>query len=97
MRPGHLPLLHVRQAPLRLREQGFTTAILHSDRDGGIEHCALHKPLHVSVAYGYRDARDRHQEVPRPVRTCASRRAIANAVSAMLALLDVGKVAGPAT
>ncbi len=42
------------QAPRR----GFTTAILHSDRDAGIEHGALHKPLHVSVAYGYRDARD---------------------------------------
>jgi len=40
--------------PLR----GFTTAILHSDRDGDVEHGALHKPLHVSVAYGYRDARD---------------------------------------
>ncbi len=37
--------------------RGFTTAILHSDRDAGIEHGALHKPLHVSVAYGYRDAR----------------------------------------
>ena len=42
------------QAPRR----GFTTAILHSDRDAGIEHGALHKPLHVSVAYAYRDARD---------------------------------------
>ena len=38
--------------------RGFTTAILHSDRDGGVEHGALHKPLHLSVAYGYRDARD---------------------------------------
>lgn len=38
--------------------RGFTTAILHSDREGGIEHGALHKPLHVSVAYGYRDARE---------------------------------------
>jgi O-acetylhomoserine (thiol)-lyase len=38
--------------------RGFTTAILHSDRDATIEHGALHKPLHVSVAYGYRDARD---------------------------------------
>jgi len=38
--------------------RGFTTAILHSDRDAVIEHGALHKPLHVSVAYGYRDARD---------------------------------------
>jgi len=39
-------------------QRGFTTAILHSDRDAGIEHGALHKPLHVSVAYGYRDARE---------------------------------------
>jgi O-acetylhomoserine (thiol)-lyase len=38
--------------------RGFTTAILHSDRAAAIEHGALHKPLHVSVAYGYRDARD---------------------------------------
>ena len=40
------------------QRRGFTTAILHSDRDGGVEHGALHKPLHLSVAYGYRDARD---------------------------------------
>ena len=39
-------------------KRGFTTAILHSDRDAPIEHGALHKPLHVSVAYGYRDARE---------------------------------------
>jgi O-acetylhomoserine (thiol)-lyase len=39
-------------------QRGFTTAILHSDRAAAIEHGALHKPLHVSVAYGYRDARD---------------------------------------
>src|SRR5512137_2297902 len=38
--------------------RGFTTAILHSDREGGIEHGAIIKPLHVSVAYGYADARD---------------------------------------
>jgi O-acetylhomoserine (thiol)-lyase len=38
--------------------RGFTTAILHSDRAGGVEHGALHKPLHLSVAYGYGDARD---------------------------------------
>lgn len=38
--------------------RGFTTAILHSDADAGVEHGALHKPLHVSVAYGYEDARD---------------------------------------
>jgi uncharacterized 2Fe-2S/4Fe-4S cluster protein (DUF4445 family) len=39
-------------------QRGFTTTILHSDREGGVEHGALHKPLHLSVAYGYRDARD---------------------------------------
>ena len=39
-------------------KRGFTTAILHSDRDSPIEHGALHKPLHLSVAYGYRDARE---------------------------------------
>src|SRR5437016_12504952 len=40
------------------RKRGFTTAILHSDRDAAVEHGALHKPLHLSVAYGYRDVRD---------------------------------------
>jgi O-acetylhomoserine (thiol)-lyase len=39
-------------------KRGFTTAILHSDRDSPIEHGSLHKPLHLSVAYGYRDARE---------------------------------------
>jgi O-acetylhomoserine (thiol)-lyase len=38
------------------RKRGFTTSILHSDRESGVEHGALHKPLHLSVAYGYRDA-----------------------------------------
>ncbi|HJU22803.1 MAG TPA: cystathionine gamma-synthase family protein [Casimicrobiaceae bacterium] len=41
-----------------MHARGFTTAILHSDRDSPIEHGALHKPLHVSVAYGYKDAAD---------------------------------------
>jgi O-acetylhomoserine (thiol)-lyase len=39
-------------------KRGFTTAILHSDRAAQIEHGALHKPLHLSVAYGYRDVAD---------------------------------------
>ncbi len=39
-------------------KRGFTTTILHSDRESAIEHGALHKPLHTSVAYGYKDARD---------------------------------------
>jgi O-acetylhomoserine (thiol)-lyase len=38
--------------------RGFTTAVLHSDRGGSVEHGGLHKPLHLSVAYGYRDARE---------------------------------------
>ena len=37
---------------------GFTTSILHADRAFGVEHGALHKPLHLSVAYGYRDSRE---------------------------------------
>src|SRR5437762_2886917 len=39
-------------------KRGFTTAIVHSDRDALVEHGSLHKPLHLSVAYGYRDARE---------------------------------------
>jgi O-acetylhomoserine (thiol)-lyase len=38
------------------RKRGFTTGILHGDRGVPIEHGALHKPLHLSVAYGYRSA-----------------------------------------
>jgi O-acetylhomoserine (thiol)-lyase len=40
------------------QKTGFTTSILHADRERPIEHGSLHKPLHVSVAYGYRDARE---------------------------------------
>ena len=36
---------------------GFTTTILHSDRQKPIEHGSLHKPLHTSVTFGYDDAR----------------------------------------
>ncbi|TWC71289.1 cystathionine gamma-synthase family protein [Herbaspirillum sp. SJZ099] len=36
---------------------GFTTTILHSDRQKDIEHGSLHKPIHTSVAFGYKDAR----------------------------------------
>ena len=38
--------------------RGFTTAILHSDREDTLEHGALHKPVHLSVAYGYKDSRE---------------------------------------
>jgi O-acetylhomoserine (thiol)-lyase len=39
------------------KHYGFTTTILHSDRQKGIEHGSLHKPIHTSVAFGYSDAR----------------------------------------
>jgi O-acetylhomoserine (thiol)-lyase len=39
-------------------KRGFTTTILHSDLDQPIEHYSVHKPMHLSVAYGYQDARE---------------------------------------
>lgn len=39
------------------RQYGFTTTILHGDRQKDIEHGSLHKPIHTSVAFGYKDAR----------------------------------------
>jgi O-acetylhomoserine (thiol)-lyase len=36
---------------------GFTTTILHNDRQKPVEHGSLHKPVHTSVAFGYSDAR----------------------------------------
>jgi len=43
--------------PMSDKKYGFTTTILHSDRQKPIEHGSLHKPIHNSVAFGYRDAR----------------------------------------
>lgn len=40
------------------KKYGFTTTILHSDRQKPIEHGSLHKPIHTSVTFGYRDARE---------------------------------------
>jgi O-acetylhomoserine (thiol)-lyase len=37
---------------------GFTTTILHGDRQKPIEHGSLHKPIHTSVTFGYDDARE---------------------------------------
>jgi O-acetylhomoserine (thiol)-lyase len=37
---------------------GFTTTVLHSDRQKPIEHGSLHKPIHTAVAFGYKDARE---------------------------------------
>jgi O-acetylhomoserine (thiol)-lyase len=39
-------------------QYGFTTTILHGDRQKNIEHGSLHKPIHTSVAFGYKDARE---------------------------------------
>lgn len=41
-----------------MRQQGFTTRILHADRRGGTEHGAVHKPIHTSSQYAYSDARE---------------------------------------
>jgi len=38
--------------------KGFTTTILHNDRQSPIEHGSIHKPVHTSVTFGYEDARD---------------------------------------
>jgi len=40
------------------KSYGFTTTILHSDRQKNIEHGSVHKPMHSSVTFGYRDARE---------------------------------------
>lgn len=39
------------------KSYGFTTTILHNDRQKPIEQGSLHKPVHTSVAFGYTDAR----------------------------------------
>jgi len=39
------------------KNYGFTTTILHGDRQKTIEQGSLHKPVHTSVAFGYTDAR----------------------------------------
>lgn len=41
-----------------MSKNGFTTTILHSDRRGGAEHGAVHKPMHPSSQYAYADARE---------------------------------------
>ena len=40
------------------KQYGFTTTVLHSDRQKAIEHGSLHKPIHTAVAFGYKDARE---------------------------------------
>lgn len=38
--------------------RGFTTTILHNDRQKTIEHGSPHKPVHTSVTFGYQNARE---------------------------------------
>lgn len=40
------------------KRYGFTTTILHNDRQKKIEHGSVHKPVHTSVTFGYEDARE---------------------------------------
>lgn len=40
------------------RPLGATTRLLHADRLGGVEHGAVHKPLHLAAAYSHPSARD---------------------------------------
>jgi len=40
------------------RAYSATTRLLHADRLGGVEHGAIHKPLHVAAAFNYPTARD---------------------------------------
>jgi len=40
------------------RSYSAHTRLLHADRLGGVEHGAIHKPLHVSAAFNYPTARD---------------------------------------
>jgi len=37
---------------------GFTTTLVHSDRQKPIEHGSLHRPIHTSATFGYTDSRD---------------------------------------
>ncbi|MGZ9893144.1 cystathionine gamma-synthase family protein [Bordetella bronchiseptica] len=41
-----------------MHQNGFTTTIVHSDRDQSAEHGAVHKPMHPSSEYVYEDARE---------------------------------------
>lgn len=41
-----------------MHQNGFTTTILHSDRQQSVEHGAVHKPMHPSSEFAYADARE---------------------------------------
>ena len=39
-------------------EKGFITEVVHGDRDFGVEHGGVHKPIHTSVQYGFDKVED---------------------------------------
>lgn len=41
-----------------MKKRGFTTSILHGDRQKPIEHGSLHKPIHTSIAYAHKTTED---------------------------------------
>ncbi|MBB3232559.1 cystathionine gamma-synthase family protein [Halomonas stenophila] len=41
------------QAVITMKNKGFTTKIVHGDRESPIEHGSVHKPVHHVVLYGY--------------------------------------------
>jgi O-acetylhomoserine (thiol)-lyase len=41
-----------------MAKYGFTTSILHGDRQLSVEHGAVHKPIHTSSQYAYPDSRE---------------------------------------
>lgn len=41
-----------------MTEQGITTRLVHSDREMGVEHGGVHKPIHPSVQYGFERVED---------------------------------------
>jgi O-acetylhomoserine (thiol)-lyase len=42
----------------RTTRWAFTTNTVHGDRRAGVEHGAIHKPIHTSVQYGYATAKE---------------------------------------
>jgi O-acetylhomoserine (thiol)-lyase len=48
---------HVEQG-YQMKAKGFTTSIVHSDRESGIEHGSLHKPVHFSTTFEHASAAD---------------------------------------
>lgn len=41
-----------------MKESGFTTSNVHSDRQFGVEHGGIHKPIHTSVQFGFERVED---------------------------------------